>query len=120
MKKLLLITFLLLSTFSFAQQKEKNTNAVIKNNEPITTLLSITASPNPLTIRTRISFRSTKEQLVEFTVKNLLGKTVYGTRVNAKAGLNSIPFDRNNLTNGMYIYSIQSDSEIVSKRLVIR
>ncbi|REE82911.1 putative secreted protein (Por secretion system target) [Lutibacter oceani] len=119
MKKLLLITFLLLFTFSFAQQKEKD-SSVIKKNEPTTTLLSVSASPNPLTIKTRISFRSTKEQLVEITVKNLIGKTVYGTRINAKIGINSIPFNRDDLTNGMYIYSLQSDTEIVSKRLVIR
>ena len=119
MKKLLLLTFLLFFTFSFAQQKEKD-STVIKKNEPTTTVLSVSASPNPLTIRTRISFRSAKDQLVEFTVKNLLGKTVYGTRINAKTGLNYIPFDRDDLTNGMYIYSLQSGSEIVSKRLVIR
>ena len=119
MKKLLLITFLLLFTFSFAQQKEKD-STVIKKNEPTTTVLSVSASPNPLTIRTRISFRSTKDQLVEFTVKNLVGKTVYGERINAKTGINSLLFNRNDLNNGMYIYSLQSDSEIISKRLVIR
>ena len=119
MKKLLLITFLLIFTFSYAQ--EKDTRAVIKKDKPVTTTLtSVTASPNPLTIRTRINFKSTKDQLVEFTVKNLVGKTVYGERMNAKKGMNSLSFNRNDLNNGMYIYSLQSDSEIVSKRLVIR
>jgi len=119
MKKLLLITFLLIFTFSYAQ--EKDTRDVIKKNEPTTiTLTSVSASPNPLTIRTRISFRSTKNQLVEFTVKNLVGKTVYKIRINTKTGVNSLLFNRNDLNNGMYIYSLQSDSEVVSKRLVIR
>lgn len=118
MKKLLLITFLLVFTFSYAQ--EKDSLAVIKKNELTTTLSSLTASPNPLTIRTRINFKSTKNQLVQFTVKNLVGKTVYTERINAKNGVNTFLFNRNNLHNGMYIYSLQSDSEIVSKRLVIR
>ncbi|UMB60458.1 T9SS type A sorting domain-containing protein [Lutibacter sp. A80] len=119
MKKLLLITFLLIITFSYAQ--EKDTRVVIKNNEPITTtLLSLSASPNPLTIRTRINFTSTKNQSVEFTVKNLVGKTVYLKKINAKKGLNSFQFNKNDLNNGMYIYSLQSDSEIISKRLIIR
>ena len=119
MKKLLFITFLLIFTFSYGQ--EKDTRAVIKKDKPVTTTLtSVTASPNPLTIRTRINFKSTKDQLVEFTVKNLVGKTVYGERMNAKKGMNSLLFNRNDLNNGMYIYSLQSDSEIVSKRLVIR
>lgn len=119
MKKLLLITFLLFFTFSYTQEKERND--VIEKDKPTpTTLTSVSASPNPLTIRTRINFRSTKNQLVEFTVKNLVGKTVYGERINAKIGSNSLLFNRNDLNNGMYIYSLQSDSEIISKRLVIR
>ncbi|UMB55311.1 T9SS type A sorting domain-containing protein [Lutibacter sp. A64] len=119
MKKLLLIIFLLTFTFSYTQ--EKDSHAIIKKNEPIsTTLLAVTASPNPLTTRTRIKFTSTKNQLVEFTVKNLVGKTVYLEKVNAKRGTNTFQFNRNNLNNGMYIYSLQSDSEIISKRLVIR
>lgn len=118
MKKLLLITFLLIFTFSYAQEKEDN--VVIKKNTPTATLTSLSASPNPLTTRTRIIFKSTKNQLIEFTVKNLVGKTVYNERINAKNGVNTFLFNRNNLNNGMYIYSLQSDSEIVSKRLVIR
>ena len=118
MKKLLLITFLLVFTFSYAQEKDGRT--VIKKNVPTTTLTSLTASPNPLTVRTRINFTSTKNQLVEFTVKNLVGKTVYTERISAKNGINTFLFNRNDLNNGMYIYSVQSDSEIVSKRLVIR
>ncbi len=106
-------------SFSFAQQKER-VDTVIKKNKPTTTLLSVSAYPNPLTISTKVNFYSTKQQLIEFSVKNLVGKTVYNERINAKSGKNSILFDRNDLSNGMYIYSVQSDSEIVSKRLVIR
>jgi hypothetical protein len=118
MKKLLLITFLLFFTFSYAQ--ERDTRVVIKKNEPTTTLTTLTASPNPLTTRTRINFKSTKNQTVVFTVKNLVGKTVYSESISAKSGMNTFLFNRNDLNNGMYIYSLQSDSEIVSKRLIIR
>lgn len=119
MKKLLLITFLLFFTFSFAQQSGKN-NTVITKNEPQTTLFSVSAYPNPFNIITKINFRSTKIQLLEFTVKNLLGKTVYREQVNTKIGYNTIPFNRDDLIKGMYIYSLQTDKEIISKRLVIR
>jgi len=119
MKKLLLITFLLFTTFSFAQQNEKD-GVVIKNSKQQTTLSSVSAYPNPLSVTTKINFQSTKEQLVEFTVKNLLGKTVYLEQVNTKIGYNTIPFNRNDLIKGMYIYTLQTKSEVISKRLVIR
>lgn len=119
MKKLLLITLLLFFSFSFAQQSEKNNGDVIDNIPPAT-LLSVSAYPNPFSVDTSINFRSVKSQTIEFTVKNLLGTTVYAEQLNATAGYNAIPFNRNTLTKGMYIYSLQTDSEIVSKRLIIK
>ena len=54
------------------------------------------------------------------TVKNLLGKTVYKQEFLSKKGNKTFTFYKNNLESGMYIYSIQSDSGIISKRLVIK
>ena len=119
MKKLLFITFLFMLTFTFAQQNE-SINSVVRNENPPATLSAVSAYPNPLSVKTRINFSSTKNQVVEFTVKNLLGKTVYLEQVNTKKGMNSIHFNRNNITKGMYIYSLKTETEIVSKRLVIR
>ncbi|NQV77394.1 MAG: T9SS type A sorting domain-containing protein [Lutibacter sp.] len=112
MKKLLLITILLYSSFSIAQQTEKS--------EQQATLSSVSAYPNPFNVTTKINFQSTKIQLVKFTVKNLLGKTVYFEQINTKVGDNTILFNRYDLIKGMYIYMLQTDNEIISKRLVIR
>lgn len=119
MKKLLLITFLLFSSFTFAQQSEKN-NVDPGKNIPQVTLLSVSAYPNPFISDTNINFKSVKAQTVVFSVKNLLGTTVYEEQINAASGNNAIAFNRNNLTKGMYIYSLQTDVEIVSKRLIIK
>lgn len=119
MKKLLLITFLLFFSFTFAQQSEKN-NVDPTKNMPQVTLLSVSAYPNPFISDTNINFRSVKAQTIVFTVKNLLGTTVYEEQIDASSGNNTIAFNRNNLTKGMYIYSLQTDVEIVSKRLVIK
>lgn len=119
MKKLLIITFLLFFSFSFAQQNKKN-NLVIIKKEPQTTLSSVSAYPNPFNTTTKINFQSTRIQLVEFTVKNLLGKTVFSEQVNARAGYNTLLFNRYDLIKGMYIYTLQTENDIISKRLVIR
>lgn len=119
MKKLLLITFLLFFSYTFAQQSEKS-NADPSKNIPQLTLLSVSAYPNPFITDTNISFKSVKAQNIVFTVKNLLGTTVYEEQFEAASGNNTIPFNRNNFSKGMYIYSLQTDVEIVSKRLVIK
>ena len=118
MKKLLFITFLLIFTISFAQQNEITYSSSAK--EPPTTISSMSAYPNPFSVKTQVNFHSTKEQIVGFTVKNLLGKTVYGEKINAKIGYNTVPFYRNDIGKGMYIYSLQTDTELVSKRMIIR
>ena len=119
MKKLLFIAFLLIFTISFAQQNEI-TDSSSDNKEPPTTISSMSAYPNPFSVKTQVSFHSTEEQIVEFTVKNLLGKTVYGKKINAKVGYNTVPFYRNNIGKGMYIYSLKTDTELFSKRMIIR
>ncbi len=120
MKKLLFVAFLLFFTFSFAQNNDANDRKGTLNNKPTPTISYVSAYPNPLISKTRISFRSTKEQIVEFSIKNLLGKIVYLEKVNSRVGQNSIPFTRNNLGKGMYIYSLQTNTEVVLKRLVIK
>ncbi len=119
MKKLLLITLLLSVTFSFAQQKNKN-DIDPNNNKPPKAILSVSASPNPFSVRTKIIVHLKDAKLIEFSVKNLLGKTVYFEKIDGKSGVNSILLDKDNLTKGMYIYSIKTENQIVSKRLIIR
>lgn len=89
-------------------------------NIPQITLLSVSAYPNPFISDTNINFKSAKLQTIVFSVKNLLGTTVYEEQFEASLGNNTIAFNRNNLTKGMYIYSLQTDVEIVSKRLIIK
>lgn len=119
MKKLLFTIFLLVFAVSFSQENEKNAmNSVKKENRA--TITAVSAYPNPFNARTRINFRSTKDQVIEFTVKNLLGKTVYLETFEASEGYNAIPFIRNDIPKGMYIYTLKTEVDLISKRMVIR
>jgi hypothetical protein len=118
MKKLLLLLFFIIFTSSFAQQKEKNNST--PKIEINSTISNITAYPNPFSESTIISFTSQKEQSVEFSLKNLLGKTIFNQTHNAKKGLNSFTFKRNEFVRGIYIYTLQTQDEVISKRLIIR
>lgn len=114
MRKLLLIAILFISSSVFAQQTQLKNNANQKN------IIKVTSSPNPFTHFTHISFYNKKDQKVVLTVKNLLGKTAFTFTINSKKGNNRIPFYRDELVSGIYIYSIQTGKEITSKRLIIR
>lgn len=104
-KKIVFFFIILISSISFSQEKSID---------------KLIASPNPFANTTKISFYSSTTQDIFISIKNVLGKTVFSKKINAKEGENNFPFYRNNLRSGMYIYSIQSTKEFISKRFIIR
>ena len=114
MKKILLITILLTCSFGFSQQNqsEKRVNEF--------TIKNISSYPNPFSVATKISFYTEKNQTIILNIKNLLGRTVFSTEYKISPGNVSIPFHKNDLKSGTYFYSIITDQEIISKRLIIK
>lgn len=104
-KKILFILFLSITSLAFSQENSVD---------------ELSAAPNPFTNKTKISFTSTSNSDIFFTVKNVLGKTVYKKSIKTKTGKNIIPFYKDDLPTGMYIYSIRDKKKIISKRFVIR
>lgn len=104
-KKLLFLVFLGISTIVLSQDKS---------------IEKLTAAPNPFNNQTKITFTTKNTSKVFFTVKNVLGKTVHKESFTTKVGKNSIPFSKGKLSAGIYIYSIQNEEKIVSKRFVIK
>lgn len=115
-KKLLLLLFVTFSFLTFAQQGreatiDKDTSLVIKN---------VVASPNPFSVTTKVKFYADAKFNIEFSVKDLIGNAVYKKRYATKKGTNYIPFYKDKLDSGVYIYSIKTRKEIISKRIVIK
>lgn len=104
-KKILFLLILTISSIGFSQEKS---------------IEKLSAAPNPFTNSTKITFKSKDNSTIIFTVKNILGKTVYKEKLRSKIGVNTIPFTKGKLKAGMYIYSIQNKNKIISKRLVIK
>lgn len=103
-KKLLFTFFLFSATLAFSQKS----------------LTKLSAVPNPFVNETKITFVSDADQTIVLSIKNVLGRTVYSDRLKVKKGKNSIPFSKGDLRSGMYIYAIQNNKELVSKRFVIK
>ena len=104
-KKILFILLLTISSLGFSQEKSID---------------GLSAAPNPFSNSTNINFTSTSESKVIFSVKNILGKTVFKKTYTSEKGKNSFLFFKNDLLVGMYIYSIQDKNNMISKRFVIK
>lgn len=121
-KYILFVSVLLLfSNTLFAQLKVQDTtvkNVMQYSNSK--TIDKVSAYPNPFSEKSKISFFSNKEQHISFVVKNILGKTIYRNSFIAKPGINESFFYKDNLRSGMYIYTLQTEREVISKRFVIK
>ena len=104
-KKILFLLILTITSIGFSQEKS---------------IEKLSAAPNPFTNSTKISFKSIDNSPVIFTVKNILGKTVFKENLKTTTGINLVSFYKGTLKTGMYIYSIQNKERIISKRFVIK
>jgi hypothetical protein len=118
-KKLLCLIFLLtFSTAIFAQDDDAKDLEILQG--ALNGIHDVVASPNPFSVATRIRFFSDEEFEMDFLVKDLLGNTIHKEKFKSVKGHNSIPFFRDELESGIYIYSLKTKTKVVSKRIVIK
>jgi len=116
-KKLLFLFLIICISYAGFAQDINLLDTHKKNDQSIT---SIEANPNPFSIATFITFYTNKDTEISLSIKDLLGNTIYSKQVLTKKGLNSIPFYRDSFPSGIYIYSLKSDTTVVSKRIIIQ
>lgn len=75
--------------------------------------------PNPFSENTNIDITLEENSLIEFTVFDVLGKVKYNEYFNFSQGNNTIEFSSDDLSPGLYLYSVSNGQEIFTKRLVI-
>lgn len=81
---------------------------------------TLRAYPNPMTTKTTIGFTLAQTETVQLVVYDQTGKQIYHTNYNATAGKNSITFNRNNLSAGLYFCKIVNNQyEINPLKLIV-
>ncbi len=76
--------------------------------------------PNPFNPSTTIKYALPKSSLVRLTVFNILGEEV-AVLVNEtkQAGIHTVNFDASNLNSGMYVYRIETNNSVQSKKMLL-
>lgn len=75
--------------------------------------------PNPFSNKTTIRFFILEEGQAKIEVHSMLGKLIYSTNVNAQPGFNEHVFNGENLSNGMYFYTIKYKNYSETKRMIL-
>lgn len=80
----------------------------------------LSAYPNPFNPSTNISFTLPEQAFVKLRVFDILGREV-ATLANEvlAAGKHIIPFNASSLASGLYIYQLESGTNVISKKLTI-
>ncbi len=74
--------------------------------------------PNPFSNETSIQFSLTQPDIVVFKVMDLLGQQVYSQKINGIKGDNSFEFFPEGMESGIYLFSIESNYGVVTRRMV--
>ena len=75
--------------------------------------------PNPTNGNTTIQFIAGNQELIDFSITNLLGDVVLKKAINAKRGVNTLDINNDNLSSGVYLYSISNGKNMLTKRMII-
>lgn len=76
--------------------------------------------PNPFNPSTIIKFSIPHSEFITLKIYNLLGEEI-ATLINENlsSGLHEIEFDGSNLRSGIYLYTLQHGSSIISKKMIL-
>jgi hypothetical protein len=96
-------------------------NCAVPNavNDYLQQYISLSNAPNPFGDYTEIRVNSEISGAFSFEVYDLLGRQVHRRTVRLLEGPNYIPFESNNLSNGMYQYVLRNRQGMVSGKMLL-
>ncbi|MEY8850068.1 T9SS type A sorting domain-containing protein [Psychroserpens sp. XS_ASV72] len=122
------IVFTMASETGTTESKELTINDLRFSNEDTLSETSfadssntVKAVPNPMTAQTNIQFYSPNKETIQLFVYDQLGKIVYQSSYEAVVGQNKIPFSKHQMSSGLYIVKLQSNTVVYNPlRLIAR
>lgn len=111
----------MVSNMQLAQQKYNTIVSVESDLNNIPSDFTLDQNyPNPFNPSTKISFGLPQRSSVVLKVFNALGQEVAElANGSLEAGTHSYNFDASKLTSGIYVYSLQTDAGVISKKMTL-
>jgi len=80
---------------------------------------AVAIAPNPFDATTQVIYNTPQPGNVQLVVYNMVGGLVYSNTFEAKAGKNTIMFNADKLSSGMYIYSLSNGIEVRTGKMTV-
>ncbi len=75
--------------------------------------------PNPFAKQTEISINSPKNTTAELDVYDVIGNQISSSLHNLNRGENAIIYKAENLVQGIYIYQVKVDNQVITRRMIV-
>ncbi|HKR04815.1 MAG TPA: T9SS type A sorting domain-containing protein [Bacteroidia bacterium] len=75
--------------------------------------------PDPVQEKLTLKINSPKPVDADFSIFNILGKSVYNKSTSLKQGINTIDFNAKNISAGVYILTLKKEPYLLTRRFVI-
>jgi hypothetical protein len=80
---------------------------------------SIVVYPNPTKDLISTTFELDSDSYVQFSLRDLTGKTVYSKELEGSVGINTITIETNGIRSGTYFIALTTDEKTFMKKIVI-
>ena len=131
MKKILLLSIILVSFFTVILQNASISNSLIFAKSSQAANLQATADgiieniaiyPNPVVEQLKISFKSSQRTIANISIFNNIGKQVYTRESEVEPGQNFFTIDvrDNSIEPGIYFVQIVSENEKYTRKLIVK
>lgn len=75
--------------------------------------------PNPASDKFFISLNSERDELIEVSISDILGKAFRNEIIPVRTGINQMVFERESLSSGIYFVSVKTSGRTYQRRLII-
>ena len=89
------------------------------NNTKIDENINISVYPNPINSNGVINFNLEKPENVSLQIVDILGQVVYTEQSKRESGIQSIPVNSKNYSNGIYYLKLRIDGKNYTKKVII-
>jgi Secretion system C-terminal sorting domain len=111
---------LIVLLFSFSEGTQKNKSDKSQSTSEISSFNLQQNYPNPFNPTTQINYAIPIESHVKLKIYNMLGNEVATLVDEVKpAGEFTVKFDASSLASGVYIYRLQTDYSVATKKLTL-
>ncbi len=130
MKKIFLLSIILLTAFAAMSQTSRNgnDNLQLRNQQASSVYLAddfienISVYPNPVIDMLKVAFKSSRKSLAVISIFNNIGKQVFSQEYPVEQGNNiiSVDFRSKLIEPGIYFVQCVAEKEIFTRKLIVK